>query len=199
MSILTKAAELRSRARLRSRSRRLSRGAALVEAAVVIPVMLVFAGLTMFSYRSYEMKFDKQMGTRAGTLYYASHSCTGDMPGGIVPPSKSAESADPGGDPLPGGNATDPSRLGGDQGSMEGASAGLKKSVSYAKSKPKDSPVYANAVNDRKSVPLNRMISAESEVACNEKSYPNKWSAVFKYLVQFAKQGGGLSSPPSDQ
>ena len=159
MSILTKAAKLRSRAR------RATRGAALVEAAVVIPVMLVFAGLTMFSYRSYEMKFDKQMGTRAGTLYYASHSCTGDMPGGIVPPSKAAENADPGGDPLPGGNATDSSRLGGDQGSMEGAAAGLKKSVSYAKSKPTDSPVYANAVNDRKSVPLNRMISAESEVA----------------------------------
>ncbi len=191
MSILTKAAKLRSR------SRRASRGAALVEAAVVIPVMLVFAGLTMFSYRSYEMKFDKQMGTRAGTLYYASHSCTGDMPASLVPPSKPVdESADPGGDPLPGGNATDPSRLGGDQGSMAGASAGLKKSVSYAKSQPKDSPVFASVVNDRKSVPLNRMISAESEVACNEKSYPNKWSAMFKFLVGFAQQGGGLSSPP---
>ena len=190
MSILTKAAKLRSRAR------RATRGAALVEAAVVIPVMLVFAGLTMFSSRSYEMKVDKQFGTRAGTLYYASHSCTGGMPGGIVPNPPVPQNADPGGDPLPGGNATDPSRLGGDQGSMQGAAAGLKKSVSYAKTKPVDSPVYANAVNDRKSVPLNRMISAESEVACNEKSFPNKWSAVFKFLVGFAQQGGGLSSPP---
>ena len=190
MSILTKARALRSR------SRRAMRGAALVEAAVVIPVMLVFIGTIMFSYRSYEMKLDKQMGTRAGTLYYASHSCEGGMPAGIVPPKTESQSADPGGDPLPGGNATDPSRLGGDKGSMEGAAAGLKKSVSYAKSHPADSPVYANAVNDRKTVVLNRMISAQSEVACNEKSFPNKWSAVFKFLVGFAKQGGGLSSPP---
>ena len=186
MSILTKAAKLRSRAR------RATRGAALVEAAVVIPVMLVFAGLTMFSYRSYEMKVDKQMGTRAGILYYASHSCEGDLPAGTVPPLK--ESADPGGDPLPAGNATDPSRLGGDKGSADGAAAGLQKSMSLAHAHPADSPVYANAVNDRKSVPLNRMISAQSEVGCNEKAFPNKWSAVFTFLVRFAKQGGGLSS-----
>ena len=178
MSILTKAATLRSRAR------RLARGAALVEAAVVIPVMLVFVGTIMFSYRSYEMKLDKQMGTRAGILYYASHNCKGDLPAGTAPPLK--EAADPGGDQLPGGNSTDPNRLGAD------SAAGMSKSWSLAKAHPPDSPVSANVVNDRKTVVLNRMISAQSEVACNEEAFPNKWTALFKFIPAFVKSGGGL-------
>jgi hypothetical protein len=176
--------------RLRMRARRHARGAALVEAAVVIPVMLVFVGCIMFAHRSYAAKMDKQMGARAGILYYASHNCEGDVPAGATPAVK--QSADPGGDPLPGGAATDPSRLGGDKGSADGAAAGMEKSWSLVKAHPADTPVFGSAVNDRKTVPLNRTITAQSEVACNEKAFPNKWSAAFEFLGRFVKQGGGL-------
>lgn len=164
------------------------RGAALVEAAVVIPVMLVFLGCIMFSDRSYEAKLDKQMGTRAGILYFASHNCEGSVPEGIVPPIK--DSADVGTD-IPGGKATDPSRLGGG-GNTGGAAAGMSKDWNLAKASPADTPVYGSAVQDRTRVFLNRTIHAQSEVACNEKAFPNKWIAIIQFIGQFARSGGGL-------
>ncbi|MDB4937180.1 MAG: hypothetical protein JWP87_4152 [Labilithrix sp.] len=184
MKTLTKAQ------RLAKRSRRHARGAALVEAAVVVPVMLVFAGCIMFAHRSYAAKMDKQMGTRAGILYYASHNCEGELPPGTVPPVK--QSADPGTGDVPGGPATDSSRLSGDQGSAQGAAAGIDKSWSMAKASPADTPVYGSAINDRKTVLLNRTITAASEAGCNEKPYPNKWSATFEFFGSFFRSGGGL-------
>jgi hypothetical protein len=184
MKTLTRAA------RLAKRSRRHARGAALVEAAVVVPVMLVFAGCIMFAHRSYAAKMDKQMGTRAGILYYASHNCEGDLPEGTVPAVK--QSADPGTGDVPGGPATNPSRLAGDQGSAQGAAAGIDRSYAMAKASPADTPIYGSAVNDRKTVFLNRSITAASEVGCNEKAFPNKWSATFEFFGSFFRSSGGL-------
>lgn len=172
--------------RLRSRASR--RGAALVEAAVVIPVMLVFLGCIMFADRSYEMKLDRQMGTRAGILYYASHNCEGDVPEGINPPSR--DTGDSGTGALPSGNATDPNRLGGDN--APGAAAGLERSWNTAHAGPQSTPVYGSAVQDRTRVFLNRTIYAESQVACNEKAFPNKWTAIVQFIGSFARSGGGL-------
>lgn len=171
---------------LRSRAGR--RGAALVEAAVVLPVMMVFLGCIMFAHRSYDAKLDKQMGTRAGSLYYASHNCEGDVPPDVVPPVK--QEADPGGTEIPGGQATNPSRLGGENGGA--AAAGIDKSWQLVHAAPADTPVFGHAVQDRQRVPLNRSIHAESEVACNEKSHPNKWLAIFEFIGDFARSGGGL-------
>lgn len=163
------------------------RGAALVEAAVVIPVMLVFLGCIMFAHKSYSVKLDKQMGTRAGILYYASHDCEGEVPNDVVPPIK--EDANPGAE-VPGGPGTSPSRMGGENGGA--AAAGIDQSWRSAHAKPADSPVFGSAVQDRRTVILNRSIHAESEVACNEKARPNKWLAMVQFLGDFARSGGGL-------
>ncbi|MDB4942703.1 MAG: hypothetical protein JWP97_2237 [Labilithrix sp.] len=172
--------------RLRSRATR--RGAALVEAAVVIPVMLVFLGCIMFADRSYEAKLDRQTTTRAGILYYASHNCEGDVPEGV---GAAADTGETGTGDLPSGKATDPNRLGGN-GNAAGASAGLSRSWNTAHAKPDDTPVYGTAVQDRKRVFLNRTIHAESSVACNEKPFPNKWTAIIQFIGAFARSGGGL-------
>lgn len=162
-----------------------TRGAALVEAAVVIPVMLVFLGCIMFTHKSYAMKLDKQQGTRAGTLYYASHACKGEVPRGIVPVT---DNADPG---IPSGPADkNAGKLGGSN--SPGAQAGVKRSNNLVKAQPPDSQVRGDAVLDRHTIPLNRTVSAASEVACNEETFPNKWLAVFQEIGSMWKSKGGL-------
>jgi hypothetical protein len=91
---------------------------------------------------------------------------------------------------VPAGGATDPDRLGDENGGA--AAAGLDQSWRMARAKPADTPVAGNAIEDRRTIPLKRTIHAESEVACNEKPHPNKWLAIFQYLGDFAKAGGGL-------
>ena len=172
--------------KLNSIKRASRRGAALVEAAVVITVMLVFLGCIMFSDRSYEAKLDKQMGTRAGILYFASHNCEGSAPAGIAPNKNTADVGN-----APSGAATDPNRLGGG-GNTSGAAAGMSKNWNMAKASPADTPVYGSAVMDRTRYVLNRSIHAESEVACNEKAFPNNWFAMIEFVAQFAQSGGGL-------
>ena len=173
---------LRIRRFERARSKR---GAALVEAAVVIPVMLVFLGCIMFTHKSYAMKIDKQQGTRSGTLYYASHACKGEVPRGVVPV---VGDADPG---IPAGPADkNAGKLGGSN--SPGAQAGVKRSNNLVKAQPADSQVNGKAIQDRKTIPLNRTVSAASEVACNEETFPNKWTAVFKEIGSMWKSKGGL-------
>lgn len=169
--------------------RRSRRGAALVEAAVAIPVMLVFLGCIMFAHRSYDVKLDKQMGTRAGILYYGSHNCDGNVPNGLVPALQNGE-ADPGVGEGGGKANQGAGKLGGNEGGA--AQAGLDRSWNLAKAKPADTPVYGSAVQDRQRVPLNRTIHAESEVACNEKAYTSKVTAVIQFIGSFAKSGGGF-------
>jgi hypothetical protein len=172
-------------------TRRSQRGAALVEAAVVLPVMLVFLGCIMFANRSYEAKIDKQMGTRAGVLYYASHNCEGNVPAGVLPPIRATGDSGQSQAGAPSGAGTNPSRLGGG-GNTAGAAAGMERSWNTAKAAPADTPVLGSAVQDRTRVFLNRNIHAESQVACNEKPFPNDWTAIIQFIGAFARHGGGL-------
>jgi hypothetical protein len=169
---------------LRKRNRSKERGAALVEAALVIPVMLVFLGLIMFTHRSYDTKMNKQLGTRAGTLFYASHACKGEIPADVVP---SLDSADPG---VPSSKGDNAGKLGPSNGGA--GAAGVSRSWNLVKAEPKDTDVTGSAVSDRKRVGLSRKIHAASEVACNEEVFPSKWTAVFQELGSLFKSGGGL-------
>jgi hypothetical protein len=168
---------------IKRRNRRKERGAALVEAALVIPVMIVFLGLIMFTHKSYAMKMDKQLGTRAGVLFYASHACKGDIPPDVVP---SVDDTDPG---LP-ATKGDPSKLGGSN--SPGATAAVKRSNNLVKALPPPSDVTGSAVADRKRVGLTRQVHASSEVACNEEVFKSKWTAVFKEIGSLYKSKGGL-------
>ena len=172
---------------LRIRKRRKQRGAALVEAALVIPVMLVFLGLIMFTQRSYDVKIDKQLGTRAGTLYYASHACKGDIPKDVVPDLSQANPEDQ----LPKGSAAKNS---GKVGSgSAGATAAVKRGNNLVKAQPVDTPVNGTAVQNKQTVGLTRQVSAASEVACNEEVFSSKWTAVFKEIGSLWKSKGGLA------
>jgi hypothetical protein len=143
--------------------------------------MCVFIGLIMFTHRSYDAKMDKQWGTRAGSLYYASHNCEGDPPPGLIP---TVDSTDTGGN-----------QAKADQGAghlRDSERAGLDRSWNLVKALPADTVVSGSAVNDRQTVLLSRNISAGSEVACNEKRYDNQWTAVFQFVAGFARSGGGF-------
>jgi hypothetical protein len=171
----------------KARGRASQRGAALVEAAVVIPVMLVFLGCIVFAHRSYTAKMDKQMGTRAGSLYYASHNCTGEVPADIVPP---VSQAGENGADVPAGQGVDANKLGGENGGA--AAAGMNTSWLLVHAKPEATPVYGSAVSNGQRIFLNRQIYAESEVACNEKPHPNKWTAMFQFIGDMARGGGKI-------
>jgi hypothetical protein len=170
------------------RNRRNQRGAALVEAAVVIPVMLVFLGVIMFTHRSYTAKMDKQWGTRSGVMYYASHACKGDVPASVVPAVDDGAA-----DGLIPASAADKNsgKIGGSN--SPGATAGLQRSNTIVTAVPPADTVYGSAVQDRTRVQLQRQISAASEVACNEETFPSKWTAVFSEIGSLWKSKGGLA------
>lgn len=170
---------------LKRRNRRKERGAALVEAALVIPVMVVFLGLIMFTHRSYAVKMDKQLGTRAGTLYYASHACKGDIPDDVVP---SLDDADPG---LPASPAEkNAGKVGGSN--SAGATAAVKRGNTNVMARPKPTDVTGKAVQNGQKFFLTRPVTAASEVACNEEVFKNKWTAVFQEIGSLYKSKGGL-------
>lgn len=167
-------------ASLSTRRRRARRGAAMVEAAVVIPVMLIFLGLIVFTSRSYAKKLDKQTGTRASALYYASHNCEGDTPDSI---SRTTDSADPGGDSTTADTTAQKLR--------PTEQAGLQRSWNMAKAKPQDTTINGSAVNDRQTIFFSRTIHAESEVVCNEKRHDEPWTGVIDMIAGIARGGGG--------
>lgn len=171
----------------RIQKRRKKRGAALVEAALVIPVMLVFTGLIMFTHRSYDVKMDKQLGTRAGTLFYASHACKGEIPPDVVPDLSQANPEDQ----LPKGSAGKNSDKVGS--SSAGATAAVKRSNNLVKAVPQDTAVNGRAVQNGQSFGLTRQIHAASEVACNEETFPSKWTAIFGEIGSLWKSKGGLA------
>jgi hypothetical protein len=171
--------------KLTRRNRRKERGAALVEAALVIPVMVVFLGLIMFTHRSYDVKMDKQLGTRAGTLYYASHACKGEVPPDVVP---SLDDADPG---LGSSSATKGAgSLGGSN--SPGATAAVKRTNNLVKAQPKPTDVTGSAVQNGRTFGLTRPVTAASEVACNEEVFKNKWTAVFQEIGSLYKSRAGF-------
>lgn len=177
----------------RATRRRGARGAALVEAAVVIPVMLVFLGLTMWVHNSYDEKLASQTSTRAGTLYYASHDCEEEVPENLSVQLGTKTS---------GGN----SKSGEDSDTSEGADGAAKHAGSKLGDEEqtpmkqtwnkvtahRDTSVAGTAVQDRQKVAFTVPITADSEVACNEKRYDSSWTAVFKFIPRFLKSGGGI-------
>lgn len=182
----TKAGLLRRRSRTKG-------GAALVEAAVAIPVMLIFLGTTIFAHKSYDAKLAQQASTRAEILYYGSHNCETNAPaemaqqlgaGSSNGTSKSSSEAD-----TTGGNAGDIDSASGKLRDSE--QQGVSRSWNLAKTH-RQGDVSNTAVEDRKTVTLNRTIYADSEVACNEKRFDNSWTAIFGFIASYAQSGGGF-------
>lgn len=169
---------------LRGRRKARARGTALVEAAVVLPTLVMFLGCAVFIHRSYSVKIDKQMGTRAGVMYYASHSCEGKIPQDVVPV---LDYANPGNNRVP--TDIDTSKLGP---SAPIVRAGIQRSWNLARAKPEPTVVSGSAVRDGATVALTRNVSAASEVACNEKAYPGQVKAMVNFMAEFAKSGGGF-------
>lgn len=174
-------------AKNRKSNRRNQRGAALVEAALVLPVMVVFIGLIMFTHKSYDVKMDKQLGTRAGSLYFASHACKGPIPNDVAPPI--ADSSDANVIPK-GPQDKNAGKLG--SSNSGAATAGVKRGNNLVKAQPADSTVGGRAVQNGKSFGLTRQIHAASEVACNEEVFKSKWTAVFQEIGSLYKSKGGL-------
>jgi hypothetical protein len=170
------------------------RGAALVEAAVAIPVMLVFLGTTMFAHRSYDEKIALQMSARSEILYNASHNCAEQAPSemsrqlgaGAASSGTSKESGDA--DTTEGnGGAVDgtSSKL------PDDAQSGVSRSWNLVKTS-RQTTADGSAVQEQKTVKLNRTITANAEVACNEKRFDNDWTAIFGFIKGFAQSGGGF-------
>ncbi len=175
--------------RARIKSRRAKRGAAMVEAAVVIPVMLVFLGLTMWVHNSYDEKLASQTSTRAQVLYYGSHNCEEEVPEEM---SQQLGTKTSGTGTGKGEQADDPNH-GDATGTKEPPTAegGLKRSWALAYTH-RDTTVGGSAVQDREKVTFQVPITADSEVACNEKRFDNNWTAVFGFIKSFIRSGAGI-------
>lgn len=175
------------------RSRRSKRGAALVEAAVAIPVMLVFLGTTIFAHASYDEKMAQQASARAEVLYHASHNCEAQAPTEMANQLGSTNST---------GTSTSQQQsdtTGGYGGKADQGAGNLRGSEQQGVSRSwnlvkthRERDVNGTAVNDRRTVGLNRQIVADAEVACNEKAFPNKFTGVFQFLGRFVQSGGGF-------
>ncbi len=171
-------------------SRARKRGAALVEAAVAIPVMLVFLGTTMFVHKSYDTKLAQQTGVRAEVLYNASHNCDETAP---------AEMSNQLGGTSSGTNkSTDQAPSEDGEEATRGATKlrdsekqGVSRSWNLVKSH-RSGPVNGSAVQDRQKLTWQRTVTADGEVACNEKRFDNDWTAIFGFIKEYAQSGGGF-------
>lgn len=177
-----------------AKKRNRQRGAALVEAAIVIPVMLVFLGLTMWIHNSYDEKLASQTSTRASVLFYASHNCDEEAPENMAVQLGSKTSNTGNGtssqssDTAPGeAGAADRanSKLG------DSSKQGATRTWNLAKTH-RDTSVGGTAVQDRQKVAFTVPITADSEVACNEKRYDSSWTAVFGFVAGFLRSGAGI-------
>jgi hypothetical protein len=163
------------------RRRKTQRGAAMVEAAVVIPTLLVFLGVTIFSYRSYDRKLTIQTRTRSSVLHYASHACEGSPPASI---SQQGGQVD-----LPDAQAGEVDRAASRLRASE--RAGVSRALNMARSQASER-VQASASQNGEKVLLERTVRASSAVACNEKRYDNQWTALIEFAIDFARSGGGV-------
>lgn len=141
----------------RRHERARQRGAAMVEAVLVIAVMVVFLGLTMYTFHSYETKLDQQTATRSAALTEASHHCEGG--GGTQEDS---------GFGLDGQGAGAASNLGG------GATSAFFMSTV---TKTGTATVNGSAVQDRERITMSRTINSYSETVCSPK--PESWGDIF--------------------
>lgn len=170
------------------------RGAALVEAAVAIPVMLVFLGTTMFAHRSYDEKIALQMSARSEVLYNASHSCAETAPGEMS--KQLGAQAGSAGTSTQAGEADTTE---GNAGILDNTSGklrdseqeGVRRSWNLVKTS-RTSAASGSAVLEHTRYGFNRTITANAEVACNEKRFDNDWTAIFGFIQGYAQSGGGF-------
>lgn len=157
------------------------RGAAMPEAIIVITTMLVFLGMIMFAQASYAQKIDLQTSTRSSVLFHASHACDGSGDGA----SFQGQTAD----------------LGADTSQVEANASGLRDSEragvtrdwGIARSE-QTAEVTGTAIVNLERVRLRRSVGAKSAVACNERSYDNRWTGLIPFAVDFALRGGGIAN-----
>lgn len=175
-----------------NRSRK--RGAALVEASVAIPVMLVFLGTTIFAHRSYDEKIALQMSARSEVLYNASHNCEQNAPAEMS--KQLGAGAASSGTSKETGEADATNGAGGE---IDGTAGKLRDSEQQGVSRSwnlvktsRTTNVGGSAVQEQKTVSLSRTITANAEVACNEKRFDNDWTAIFGFIKGFAQSGGGF-------
>jgi hypothetical protein len=168
------------RAKGAARARARARGAAMVEGIVIITVMLVFIGMIMFAHDSYARKIDLQTSTRSTSLFFASHACDGGAPDAVTSQGQSAE-------------------FGADTRGLEGTTSRLRNSERAGASRDwgiarseQTAEVNGSAIVDLRRTGLHRRVGAKSAVACNERSYDNRWTGLIPFAIEFARRGGGV-------
>ncbi|MCL2778033.1 MAG: pilus assembly protein [Polyangiaceae bacterium] len=179
-----------------------ARGAAMVEAAVVLPVMLLFYGLIGLTYRMYEAKMDKQMGTRAGILYYASHNCKGNIPPELLPTqlqglNPTQQSSDTGaGSALSQGSSSTSSKVAGSNTNLQDGVSG-QWSLATADLPKQNLPAQRwrySTVYKKGATNFLPYVSAYSQVACNpERHDGNQLMAMWDFVRgTFSSRGSSL-------
>jgi hypothetical protein len=172
----------RTRAR---RYRRHERGAALVEAALVLPTLAIFLGLTMYEYRSYREKMFAQQTTRLNAFYYASHSCTGQMPsGGFM---SSIADAQPGGGLGPSGYQMETAGTNGGGKVLNGNPPGGD--AMQAKTSRSFNQASSTVTRHASGGGLARDLKGKSQVFCNEQPEDGDPIGVAKWAFTFFKSG----------
>jgi hypothetical protein len=131
----------------------------------VIPVLLVFLGLIVFTYKSYNVKLDIQTRSRASALYYASHNCEGSVSTNVSDAQVTQAASTSGGQVKVGSNSD---LIGGD--ADPGATAEANDTVSGS--------AFVNGTTS----PLSREVKGWSAVACNIKPTDSPFSDFIKSI-----------------
>lgn len=162
------------------RTRTATRGAAMPEAIVVISTMLVFLGLVLFAHGTYARRIDLQTSTRSSSLYFASHACDGAAPDAATLQGQTAD-------------------FGADTSELEGAASNLRDSERAGSTRDwgiarseQTADVAGSAIVNLQRVRFEHTVGAKSAVACNERSYDNRWTGLIPFAVEFATRGGGI-------
>jgi hypothetical protein len=147
----------------------------------------------MFAHKAYDAKLAQQASTRAEVLYYASHACETKAPPEMAQQLGAGASE---------GASKDPGQAdttGGKGGAVDNAAPKLRDSEQQGVSRGwnlakshRAGEVSNAAIEDRRVIRLSRRVSANSEVACNEKRFDNSWTGIFGFIKGFGQSGGGF-------
>jgi hypothetical protein len=160
----------------------------MIEGLVVMSTMLVFVGLIVWTRNSYAMKMDLQQETRASSLYYASHGCSGDKGSSSSERSGTVQDSSPEAE-----NAAKKTNL-------SGAVAVASRVYNTARSKATGTSALAaiwdaaggkGALNLKKQG-LKRSIESDSKVTCNEPEFDGGWKDWFQFGISYLS--GGLNT-----
>jgi hypothetical protein len=170
----------------------------MVEGMVVMSVMVGFLGLIMGAKSAYEAKLYRQQGTRATTLYLASHACEDNGGGGYTGPGSATASsgAGEGGDvqQAPGATNVPPARSTGTSTTKwNSAKTTDHQDMTWTWVADQNASNPNSNMNfQRKSVTTT--VDASSFSVCNEKDYRNSnfLSDMFSYGKSLITSGGGF-------